>query len=312
MADTASKDQAPLDELMMAMDVVDTLRHDDALVMRELGAENRDARMIERLREIYSAQGIEVPDHILREGVEGLKHDRFVYAPPASGAARFLALIYISRLLWAKWLAISIVVVIAAFAGWQLLVVGPQQRAAEELRIELAEGIPASLDSISGRILEMTPEAAAIDETGRLVAEGKRFAAAGDAANARKAVSDLTALEAELATSFEVRIVSRPGTPTGVTRIPDVNASARNFYLVVEAIGPSGQPLERSVVSEEDGKSKQVTIWAQRVPEDVFNAVRDDKQKDGIVQDSLLGTKLRGRLAPIWEKAVEEGAITEW
>jgi len=312
MADTASKDQAPLDELMMAMDVVDTLRHDDALVMKELGAENRDARMIDRLREIYASQGIEVPDRILREGVEGLKQDRFVYAPPASGAARFFALLYIARLVWAKWAAIGVVVVIAAVAGWQFLVVGPQLRAAEELRIELAEGIPTSLETVLGRISSMSPDNTALNEAERIVAEGKRFAAAGEVENARKAVMDLSALEGELATSFEVRIVSRPGTPTGVTRIPDVNTQARNYYLVVEAIGPDGNPLERSIVSEEDGKTKQVTIWAQRVPEAVFNGVRNDKQEDGIVQDSLLGTKQRGSLSPDWAKSVEEGAITEW
>lgn len=79
-SDTAST-RAPLDELMMAMDVVDTLRHDERIALKELGSDERDAAMIQRLREIYTSQGIEVSDRLLREGVENLKQNRFVYSP---------------------------------------------------------------------------------------------------------------------------------------------------------------------------------------------------------------------------------------
>nr|MDJ0956301.1 DUF6384 family protein [Arenicellales bacterium] len=55
----------PLDDVMLAMDVVDTLRHQQLLVERELNTEDRDKKMMDRLREIYASQGIEVPDHVL-------------------------------------------------------------------------------------------------------------------------------------------------------------------------------------------------------------------------------------------------------
>ena len=64
---------APLDDVMLAMDVVDTLRHADRLVERELGAEERDQQLKERLRQLYAAQGIDVPEHILDEGVDGAR-----------------------------------------------------------------------------------------------------------------------------------------------------------------------------------------------------------------------------------------------
>ena len=59
-SDTASK-KAPLDELMMAMDVVDTLRHDERVALKELDSDQRDAQMIARLRDLYRSQGIEGP-----------------------------------------------------------------------------------------------------------------------------------------------------------------------------------------------------------------------------------------------------------
>ena len=68
--------KAPLDDVMLAMDVVDTLRHEQNLVARELGATSREAELIERLRKIYRDQGIEVPDHILKEGVKAFAEKR--------------------------------------------------------------------------------------------------------------------------------------------------------------------------------------------------------------------------------------------
>lgn len=312
MADTANAGQPPLDDLMMAMDVVDTLRHDDALVQRELGKDTSDAALIARLREIYASQGISVPDHILEQGVSGLKQDRFVYAPPAAGFSRTLALAYIRRGMIAKFGGIALALIVAAVIGWQTLVVAPRERAATALAQELATGIPAEVARLTGAIDRLSQDPAALTQAVTLATDADRAIGAKDLTAARKAVADLAALEAELSTRFEVRIVSRPGTPTGVTRIPDVNRATRNFYLVVEAIGPDGKAIPRTIVSEEDRKPKTVTIWGQRVPEAVFNRIRDDKAKDGIVQDAVLGTKARGKLAIDWAMKVENGAITTW
>lgn len=312
MPSTSKSAQPPLDDLMMAMDVVDTLRHDEALALKELASDQRDEAMIKRLREIYESQGIEVPERILREGVEGLKENRFVYSPPASGFSRTLAMLYIRRNVWGRWLAIGLAVLVAAVLAYRFLVVVPAERAAEELRVELTETLPSELDATAGRIAELSRDETAVQDAERLLSDGKLAAQAGDAEAARKALSDMKALEARLLSVYDVRIVSRPGMPTGVTRIPDVNRSTENYYLVVEAIGPDGNALEREVISEEDGARKSVTIWAQRVPRATFDAVRRDKEADGIVQESLLGRKERGRLDPAWEMAVESGAITQW
>lgn len=308
----AEKKDAPLDDLMMAMDVVDTLRHDEALAVKELGAEDRDKRMIDRLREIYTSQGIDVPDHILEAGVAGLKEDRFVYAPPAAGFMRLLASVYVSRITWSKWLAAAIVAVVLAGTAWQFLIVAPRERAAAALQVELTEEIPATVASLSERINGLSSDQDVLSETGRLATAARIAAEDGKAEDARKAVEDLRALADELAIVFEIRIVSRPGTPTGVTRIPEVNPNSQNYYLVVEAIAPDGSVIERKITSEEDDKVKAVTIWGQRVSRETFDAVRKDKGDDGIVQDSLLGEKERGKRAVDWLNGVEEGAITEW
>ena len=93
MAETAVAPSKPqtLDDVMIAMDVVDTLRHREDLVRRELNEEGRESELIARLRQIYRDQGIEVPDHVLAEGVKALKESRFVYTPPPPSWKRTLA-----------------------------------------------------------------------------------------------------------------------------------------------------------------------------------------------------------------------------
>src|SRR3954469_5128804 len=99
MADTAvaARPLPALDETMLAMDVVDTLRHADRLVERELEGDARRAALRSRLREIYAPQGIEVPDRILDQGVAALEENRFTYRPTPPSFSRSLARLYATR-----------------------------------------------------------------------------------------------------------------------------------------------------------------------------------------------------------------------
>ncbi|QDG76845.1 DUF6384 family protein [Labrenzia sp. PHM005] len=307
----AAQPDTPLDDLMMAMDVVDTLRHEEGQVARELKADERDAAMVERLRKVYAAQGIEVPDHILKAGVEDLKRDRFVYAPPAAGFQRTLAMIYISRSTWSKWLAGLAAVLVVAITAWYMLVALPQQRAETALAARL-EALPQTYADLVDRIDTLTENTEIEAEAQRLADDGKIALTDGKNEAAFKAENGLRDLAGKLAEVFEVQIISREGVPTGITRIPDANQDAENHYIVVEAIDPDGNILERDIVSEENGKTVRVDKWGQRVSDTIYNAVRRDKVDDGIVQKGMLGQKLRGELDITWRSGVQEGAITEW
>ena len=81
-AGTAVRERSRLDDVLLAMDVVDTLRHREHLVLTELDAGAREAALLARLKDIYAAQGIDVPERILKEGVKALEEKRFLYEPP--------------------------------------------------------------------------------------------------------------------------------------------------------------------------------------------------------------------------------------
>ncbi|AMN52839.1 hypothetical protein ACP90_10805 [Labrenzia sp. CP4] len=307
----ASKSDAPLDDLMMAMDVVDTLRHEEGQVARELKTDERDAAMVERLRQVYASQGIDVPDHILKAGVEDLKRDRFVYSPPSAGFQRTLAMIYISRSTWSKWLAAAVAVVIVCIAAWYFIVKLPAQRAEADLLARL-QALPATYTELVGRIDSLTENTEIEANAARLATDGNLALSDGNNEAAFKAEADLRDLAGRLQEVFEVRIISREGVPTGVSRIPESNPDTENYYIVVEAADADGKILERRIVSEESSEAELVDKWGQRVSETIYNAVRRDKMEDGIVQKGVLGQKRRGELDIKWRSGVQDGAITKW
>ncbi|QFT31317.1 DUF6384 family protein [Roseibium porphyridii] len=307
----AGKSEAPLDDLMMAMDVVDTLRHEEGQVARELKADERDTAMIDRLRKVYAAQGIEVPDHILKKGVEDLKRDRFVYSPPAAGFSRTLAMIYISRSTWSKWMVGVFAVLVVAIAAWYFLVKLPEQRAEADLLARI-DALPQTYSELVGRVDALTENADIEAEAARLAEDGRLALSDGKNDAAFKAESDLRQLAANLQEVFEVRIISRQGVPTGITRIPETNPETENYYIVVEAIDPDGNIINRSIVSEENSEAVSVDKWGQRVSQNIYDAVRQDKLEDGIVQNGKLGEKRRGELNIKWRSGVQDGAITQW
>lgn len=301
----------PLDDVMLAMDVVDTLRHADQLVERELSSEERGRQLKERLRQIYAAQGIAVSDAALDEGVRALQEERFAYKPAGAGFGRRLAMLWIHRGRWLRGVAVVIALAAVGVGGYAVYAV-QQQRAAVAQRQELSVSLPKALQDEVARISVIAKDPAAVAAAQTLQAEGLAAVKAGDAKAARGKVNDLQALRQKLEQSYVIRIVGRPGQPSGAFRIPDANPDARNYYLIVEAVDETGQPVTMQVTSEEDGRSERVSTWGLRVSQATFNRVRADKEDDGIIQNNRVGEKRRGFLEPEYTLPVLGGAILSW
>ena len=414
----------PLDDVMLAMDVVDTLRHRESLVARELAAEEHDRELIQRLRDIYAAQGIEVPERVLEAGVQARRENRFVYEPPKPSLSLTLAKIYIERRKWTKWVGLTGLGCALLAAAYLFLVAMPGERRAEQEIAELNKALQrtehhaSALEEVIARLQKAVPKAAraapvlvanavaareqaatqALFEATTLlqsardlsraatadqqhnrqnveviservkrerdlvaratgeVEEGKSALAAinaltklpaelgaereavgtsarvpkagllaerwydsgiaalraGDVEQASQALAALRDLREKLALRYTLEIVSRANEYSGVWRVPERNPNARNYYIIVEAVGPSGQRLTVPVVSEEDGQTYTVTKWGLRVDESVFERVAADKQDDGIVQDRRFGVKRQGYLEPEYLFPTSGAAIVNW
>lgn len=424
MAEEQQSNEIAFSEVMLAMDVVDTLRHERSLVERELQSEDREEELIAKLRKIYADQGLEVTDEVIAQGVRAMREERFTYQLPKAGMKTTLARIYVNRGRWARRTAYLLLALAASWVGYRYLVVMPTERG----RFQLASGLKnqavdqqqqvkalqghistansdleTALQSVPQSVLapvnrladqarqalasasrqlnamEELPPVVDIDSDNaeaRSAAARKRLderkshldRAQDDLFSAQAAVQsirelksgfqDLDSLRADalkearergipekiealynnamsavqtgdletaltarqalaytrdmLRQEYTLQVVSRPGTPSGVWRYPVDSRTARNYYLIVEAVTPSGQRLKLPITSEEDGKARVVSEWGLRVDPQVYEQVRQDKMDDGIVNRKIVGLKKRGYLTPEYGVSTTGAAITEW
>jgi Family of unknown function (DUF6384) len=308
---TEAKPQT-LDELMLAMDVVDTLRHQDNLVERELDETRRDADLLERLRAIYKSQGIEVSDEVIRQGVTAIKEDRFAYTPPKPGLGVTLAKVWIARGKIGKVAGAAVVALGLGTGAWWFGVERPRRAEASRIEQEITQIIPRGLTAGHQEALAEAKVESARVKASQILADGQAALRRKDAAGGRKAITDLEALRTTLTQEYWLRIISRPGEQTAIWRVPQRNPNARNYYALVEAVTTEGRVLSLPIQSEEDGKTENVTKFGVRVSADVFEAIARDKRDDGIVQRNRLGDKKRGELDVTYTMPVMSGYLTKW
>jgi hypothetical protein len=285
---------------MLAMDVVDTLRRRRRLVERELDAEGREQDLKQRLRKIYAAQGIEVPDHVLEEGVAALKEERFVYKAPPQRVATRLAHLYVSRASWGKWVVGGVAVLLVAGLIYHFTVLAPLSR------------LPERLETLYQSVTEVAESEDAARQAEQLYNTASAALRNGDQKAAQTGLESLHELRSRLEQVYTLQIVSRPGERSGVWRVPDANRNARNYYIIVEALAADGRALQVPVVNEETGRTERVSKWGLRVDEDVFRRIAADKQDDGIIQRREFGEKRSGLLQPDYRIPTTGAAITRW
>lgn len=294
-----------LDDVMLAMDVVDTLRHRVRIVDQELNEDAREEQLIARLKEIYGAQGIEVPEKILKDGVKALAEQRFVYKPPPDTFSVKLAKLYVSRKRWLPAAMTFTSAIVALVVGWQVFWAIPQANAwaamPNEISRQLADGQAMAVDPVVDAQLAS------------VAAEGQRAVANNDHGIANTQLATLKNLNAKLAQEYDVRIVSGADKNTGFWREASNQPSALHYYLIVEAIAPGGRVLKVPITSIETQTTKDVTKWAQRVDKVTFDKMVSEKTSSGgIITNDILGHKARGELEPRWDAPLPGGALTDW
>ena len=309
---TVAASTPPLDEVMLAMDVVDTLRHNQDLVARELSEHDREQALIDKLRAIYREQGIDVPDHILKEGVSALGQTRFVYTPPAPGLGTALARLYVARKRWLPAVLTLLVVALLGLGGYFLAYQPYQQAQVQAAQYQLEVELPRRMQAVFDTIYEETKVQAATNQAEALLERGTAYAAEGNRAAAQQALDQLTQIRDTLRQVYNLRVVNREDTRSGFWRIPPNNNDATNYYIVVAAIGSDGAALNLPALNEENSQTETVSMWGLRVPESVYRAVETDKRDDGIIQGNIVGLKQYGFLDVDYAVPVLGGAVTRW
>jgi hypothetical protein len=128
MVDQEKPEKIELNEVMLAMDVVDTLRHEQQLVERELASDERDQALFDKVKRMYASQGLEVTDKMIADGVAALREERFVYRPPPPKGTLWLATLYVNRRRWAKVAGVVAASLVAVFLIYRFAFVAPEAR----------------------------------------------------------------------------------------------------------------------------------------------------------------------------------------
>ncbi len=294
----------PLDELMVAMDAVDELRHQDKVVEDELNAKDRRDRLIAKLKQIYEKQGISVSDEMLEAGVDALEKDRFTYKRGKDGLGRSFALLYVKRAKWLKPMLAGVSTAILLWVGYFAFVQYPKSAQIKSM--------PKKIHKIYASVISISSDKSAKQRANLLLQEAKDALNSQDIQSAKRKAKELEELLSRVKSRYTVRIVQEPNERSGIWRRPPHNSTAKNYYLIVEAVDDNENIVPLKIKNEEDSKIYSVKRWALRVDRDTYERVRSDKLDDGIVQGAIVGKKERGKLNASYSIPTTGESITKW
>lgn len=295
-----------LHDVMLAMDVVDTLRHADQMVDEALDSDARAAALIARLRNIYSAQGVQVSDATLAEGVAQLEQSRYSHRPGGAPWQRWLAGRYIRRHRWLRYVMLMPVLfgTLYVVEGVQRLLPGDVAVHSTRLSADLRSAYTEAASMADGSAMGHGNRIDALYHLGTVALEQ------GDKAAARQAIVALEGFSDALMSSYTLRIVDEPGTPSTIVR-RDSLADVERHYLLVEPLNSRGRAVAVTLAGA-DGRQLRVKRYGIAVPEQISVAVRADKLDNGRIDARTVGYKAPGNLELDYDMPVLQETIAAW
>jgi hypothetical protein len=273
MSEAEKPKKIELSEVMLAMDVVDTLRHQQSLVDRELGTDDHDQALIAKVRKIYADQGLEVSDDIVASGVKALREERFSYTPPKKSFQLTLAHLYVNRVRWAKRGAFLLGALLVVYLVYQFAVVAPQNRSRQKAAHAINLRIDRQRDQLSvakERMTRLTRSLIKAKEAGShkasVAARGLVDQAARDISAAREKIQALEKL--------------------GIKSHVDVNQAAQNGDTVTGRLDKRKELISALSVHLNNAEKAVTTLDGLKIlPEKLINqrdrVIAEARQNDG-------------------------------
>jgi hypothetical protein len=145
------------------------------------------------------------------------------------------------------------------------------------------------------RISAIANDPAVVEQAKSLQAE-INASRADDITTAIAAREKLARMVDQLSTNYEVHIVSDPNQSSALERGMGDRQSV--YYVIVEARDAAGKVIVTPIRNAETGRVENVTKWAEEVPAPVYQRLKQDKLKDGLLSETLFSVKARGDLQP--------------
>lgn len=282
-----------LNEMLRVMDVAREMRDDREMAQRVLARDDARAALREKLRRSAEISGDRVTEAEIDAAIETYFADRHRYQEPKFSFNLMIAHLWVRRVLVLSILATGL---LGLGSVWGLFFspfapLSPSRNAQRAVAV-VQEDASRLVDQIRAASLE--PEAVASAE--RLAAE---IEAAGseDPTTASETLTRLRQLHETLLESYQLRVAQdSDGASLVVTGFRAENGDRiSGRFVLVEAVDENGNVLNRRIRNAETGQGQDVKIWGERIPDDVFERLKQDKLADNILDETEFGTKERGR-----------------
>ncbi|WP_248800479.1 DUF6384 family protein [Pseudomonas sp. MWU13-2105] len=135
-----------------------------------------------------------------------------------------------------------------------------------------------------------------------------------NATAAEQGLQEVEQLRAVAAAPLTLEVVSRAGEKSMVERNFDPTGG-KSWYLLAEALDASGNVVPLPITSVETGERRYASMFGVRVNQATYQAAKNDKLADGLVDDRLIGKKAANSLSFAFGKGpvkTKPDYILEW
>jgi hypothetical protein len=302
-------------EVLRVMDVATAIRQDRELVEEQLDLDALKARLRDRMIAAAKVTGEEVTPEEVDAAIAQYYNSLHTFQEPPPGFAVTLAHLWVRRWPLARLGALAVV---AAALVWGLFLspsapLSPSGRAQRQADA-LAREVTRRRDAVHA----LAKDPAAVADADRLAAEADTFRKQADPRKIEPVRGALADLEGRLREEYTVSVADPRG-KSGIDRYVPNGGPLSGYYLIVAARRPDGKVIPRRVHDRETNKVVEVTVWAERVPKEVYDRLARDKREDGILDETTFAVKRRGfpseevtMPGPDGKPLTRTGQITQW
>lgn len=276
-----------LEEMTRIMDVAATLRKERALVDQQLNIEQIKAKLRERLLEAAKVSGDPVTAAEIDAAIASYYDQLHEFREPPAGFQTFLAHLWCLRRSVFKWL-LGLVGVGAAIIAFGAVRESQVNSRADSLYRQTA--------AVEKSILQWDDAASLKGELHSKLAAAREAMEARDFATLERIKTELSTLQSEYASQYEVVIFSSPDERSATERIWTDESGSRTsgFFVLVTARDKEGELVEVPIHNRETDRTERVPQWGEQVPEAVFERLAADKKADGVLDEREFGVKRQG------------------
>ncbi|MBL8738988.1 MAG: hypothetical protein JNL12_21355 [Planctomycetes bacterium] len=329
-------------DMLRIMDVASALRRERETAEAQLDVATAKARLRERLLATAAAAGETVTPAEVDAAIAHYFAEQHRYADPPPGLKNFLLHCWVQRggclflLVFVGLLSWGVLALLDGFGGGAAKpVVAPPVRSEPVQKpatpppsppvqnvtptpavvapvvtptpppppVEDLATVWAAFEAEAAAARAIAADDVAIASVEQVQKRGAMLFRSGNLERLRASRSELREVATRLFEEYTVTIIDRRDEVTGFERLAGDRMAG--LYLVVEALDGNGVALARPIVDLERKERVVVKRWAEEVTEEVWQRIAADKQKDGVLDETVFARKRRGFMSE--DVVIEDG-----